>query len=380
MQAAIEFGGHADHSVLRAFMDGTKFVGVRVFRSDRSLVFESWTGIPDSLVAAAKLLEHPWPQKGKSHRQWVDVADEKLIQIVLPLHGANGAVVGFVEGISRLNSDALREQRSQVLVGAWSASLAVLLAVVLLYPVMAALLNHSGNLSRQLLDANLSLLRALGNAIAKRDSDTDAHNYRVTCYAVGLAEALAMPPGDIADLVVGAFLHDVGKIGIPDRVLKKTGKLDDGEFMVMKSHVTQGSEIVKDNVWLSGAGKVIRHHHERFDGTGYPDQLHGEAIPLGARVFAVVDVFDALTSIRPYKPAMPLPEALSILEKSAGSHFDPTVVATFLPIADSLYAKTYCASETQLKQAMQAMFQKYFDSQAALWNCPRYSGHGVLLN
>lgn len=117
---------------------------------------------------------------------------------------------------------------------------------------------------------------------------------------------MGLPKHDISDLVAGAFLHDVGKIGIPGSTLLKPGKLTDDEFLVMKTHALLGIEIVADNRWLEGAAPTIRHHHEHFDGAGYPDRLRGDAIPRVARIFAVVDVFDALTSERPYKKAMTL--------------------------------------------------------------------------
>jgi HD-GYP domain-containing protein (c-di-GMP phosphodiesterase class II) len=243
--------------------------------------------------------------------------------------------------------------------------MSVLITAILLYPLLLAMLQRSAGLSRRLLDSNLSLMRSLGNAIAKRDSDTDAHNYRVTLYAVALAEAMELPRREIADLVAGAFLHDVGKIGIPDSILLKPGKLTDDEFRVMKTHPLLGIEIVADNQWLVGASSTIRHHHERFDGRGYPDGLAGDAIPRIARIFAVVDVFDALTSERPYKRAMGLAETFAIIESGSGGHFDPAVVASFKRIASTLYNRMACACEHDLRQAMREVLGRYFNTQTA---------------
>jgi HD-GYP domain-containing protein (c-di-GMP phosphodiesterase class II) len=366
MQMALESGDRSDHEALRALLDNRRFIGLRIFRADRSLIFEGWSDIHGPIVRIAESLKHPWPGQGGAYRRWIDTSDGKLIQVVLPLRRENGAVIGFVEAISLLDREELRAQRNRVLGGAWGASLSVLVTVLLLYPLMVAMLNRSNRLSRQLLDSNLSLVRSLGNAIAKRDSGTDEHNYRVTCYAVELAEALDMAKGEIAELVVGAFLHDVGKIGIPDRILLKPGKLSDEEFLLMQTHVEQGIEIVEGNIWLSGATKTIRHHHERFDGTGYPDRLRGEDIPLAARVFAVVDVFDALTSTRPYKQAIPLPDAVAMLDRGTGTHFDPKVIEAFRPVAQSLYTKIYCASSSELRAMLQSMLRKYFGSHVPL--------------
>ena len=129
----------------------------------------------------------------------------------------------------------------------------------------------------------------------------------------------------------------------------------------MKTHALLGIEIVEDNPWLKGAALTIRHHHERYDGTGYPDRLSGTEIPLNARVFAVVDVFDALTSERPYKKPMPLSDALNIIREDSGQHFDPAMVDAFHVIGPGLYAQTASASETELRQRLgKALFQ-YFN-------------------
>lgn len=264
-----------EHGALRLLLDRTRFVGIRVFSPDRRLIYEIWEDIPVALVNAARSRQHDWPGRGKSHQNWIKVSGERLIQVVLPLSGKDGTLAGYLEGVSRLDKQTVQAQREQIRNGALTATVSVLITALLLYPLLLAMLRRSTGLSRHLLDANLSLMHSLGNAIAKRDSDTDAHNYRVTSYAVALAEAMALPKQEISDLVVGAFLHDVGKIGIPDRILLKPGKLTVEEFEVMKTHALLGVEIVADNPWLEGAALTIRHHHERFDGTGYPDGLQG---------------------------------------------------------------------------------------------------------
>lgn len=364
MQLAISAGSSADHGNLNRLLDRNRFIGIRIFGKDRRLIFESWEDVPGVLIEAAKSIQHEWPERGRSHTSWIEASDERLIQVVLPLSGADGALAGYLEGVNRLDRKALETQRVQIRSGAISAAVSVLITVILLYPLLLAMLQRAAGLSHRLLDSNLSLMRSLGNAITKRDSDTDAHNYRVTSYAVALAEAMELPRREIADLVAGAFLHDVGKIGIPDSILLKPGKLTDDEFRIMKTHVLLGIEIVADNQWLAGASSTIRHHHERFDGKGYPDGLAGESIPRIARIFAVVDVFDALTSERPYKKPMGLVEALAIIESDSGRHFDPTVVASFSKIATNLYDRMVCASEQNLRQEMREILGRYFNTQS----------------
>ena len=364
MQLAISAGSSTDHGDLNRLLDRTRFIGIRIFGKDKRLIYESWEDVPGVLIEAAKSKQHEWPVRGRSHTSWIEASDERLIQVVLPLSGADGELAGYLEGVNRRDSKTLETQRVQIRSGALTAAISVLLTAILLYPLLLAMLQRSAGLSRRLLDSNLSLMRSLGNAIAKRDSDTDAHNYRVTLYAVALAEAMELPRREIADLVAGAFLHDVGKIGIPDSILLKPGKLTDDEFRIMKTHALLGIEIVADNPWLAGAALTIRHHHERFDGNGYPDGLHGKAIPQLARVFAVVDVFDALTSERPYKNAMVLADAISILERDANLHFDPEVVAAFKRIVSDLYGVTYQAESTELRKRMRELLIRYFRTEA----------------
>jgi HD-GYP domain-containing protein (c-di-GMP phosphodiesterase class II) len=356
------------HGALNRLLDRSRFVGIRVFGADRGLIYESWADVSESIVDSVRSGQHrhDWPGRGQSHRNWIEIDGQRLIQVVLPLFEKDGRLSGYLEGVSRVDEKTLREQREQIRNGTLSAVAVVLLTALLLYPLLLAMLRRSAELSGRLLDSNLSLMNSLGNAIAKRDSDTNAHNYRVTYYAVALAEAMGMAKQDISDLVAGAFLHDVGKIGISDRILLKPGKLSAEEFEIMKTHALLGVEIVEDNPWLKGAALTIRHHHERFDGTGYPTGLRGNAIPLNARVFAVVDVFDALTSERPYKKPMALAEALSILERDSGQHFDPEVVLAFKAIGPNLYEKAFRAGNTELRQRMREALSRYFQTGVAL--------------
>jgi HD-GYP domain-containing protein (c-di-GMP phosphodiesterase class II) len=248
-----------------------------------------------------------------------------------------------------------------------------LFATVLLYPVLMSLTRRSLSLSSTLLESNLELIGTLGSAIAKRDSDTDSHNYRVTLYATRLAEVLKLPPMEIRELVVGAFLHDIGKIGIPDAILLKPDRLTEEEFVIMKQHVVLGQQIVANNQWLKKAQSVIGGHHEKFDGTGYPNGLRGIGIPLAARIFAVVDVFDALTSERPYKKAFSLDEAKRIIRDGCGKHFDPDIADTFLKHADRLFDEVGTAVHDDLVTQLRAITVCYFEQPESA-NHPRREG------
>ena len=184
--------------------------------------------------------------------------------------------------------------------------------------------------------------------IASRDAESSAHNYRVTLYALSLAHEAGLPESAMNGLIAGSFLHDIGKITVSDAILRKPQRLSESEVGEMRLHVRRGVDLVKRSRWLAEAREIIEFHHERFDGSGYPRGVGGERIPLAARIFAIAEVFDALTSVRPYKSAASLEDALEIITREAGRHFDPRLVADFLVIAadvlgsGSMPQKTCC--------------------------------------
>jgi HD-GYP domain-containing protein (c-di-GMP phosphodiesterase class II) len=175
---------------------------------------------------------------------------------------------------------------------------------------------------------------ALTEAIESRDPYTGDHCRRLAEYAGIMAGKLALPPKEIEVVRLGAALHDMGKIVVPDSILKKPGKLTPEEYTIIKQHCYSGGQICKRVGFLMNAYPVVYHHHERWDGKGYPDGLSGERIPLGARIVSVVDAYDAMTSDRPYRSAMPLEEAAAILKDGAGRQWDPRVVRTLLDSAE----------------------------------------------
>jgi len=199
-------------------------------------------------------------------------------------------------------------------------------------------IGHVLDLERAVQDTRATLeggLLGLGAALEARDLETGGHTRRVVEQATRLGKALDLPPGQLEDLRQGAYLHDIGKLVIPDAILLKPGKLTPDEWEVMKRHACRGADIARTIPTLTaGAINVIRHHHERWDGTGYPDALSQRDISLPARIFAVCDVYDALTSDRPYKQAWPATEAKMEIARQAGRQFDPQVVHAFLELEE----------------------------------------------
>ncbi len=177
---------------------------------------------------------------------------------------------------------------------------------------------------------------SLAQVVELRDQYTGDHTRRVTDYSLMLARKLEMSPGEIYHIQIGTPLHDIGKIGIDDSILRKPGRLTSDEFEVMKMHTIKGAVILQTMTNLSPMIPIVRHHHERWDGQGYPDGLAKDRIPKIARVVAVADAFDAMTSNRPYRQALPVEQAFEEIRKGAGRHFDPICVEAFLSLRSEI--------------------------------------------
>jgi len=190
----------------------------------------------------------------------------------------------------------------------------------------------------ELRQTRLQIVQRLGLAAEYKDNETGLHVIRMSHYTHLLARAAGLGEVEADDLLNAAPMHDVGKIGIPDAILQKNGKLDEAEWQVMRQHAQIGAEIIGEHEsgLLRMARSIALTHHEKWDGSGYPNGLAGEAIPLEGRIVAIADVFDALTSVRPYKPAWPVEEALEFLRRESGRHFDPQLVELFLGILPAI--------------------------------------------
>jgi putative nucleotidyltransferase with HDIG domain len=180
-------------------------------------------------------------------------------------------------------------------------------------------------------------LESLGDALDLKDRETEGHAKRVTAFTIAIAKAMGLPRDQINTIARGAFLHDIGKMSIPDKILNKPGKLNPDEFNIMKQHAHLGYQMVKRIPFLAEAAEIVYSHQERYDGTGYPRQLKGKEIPLGARIFSVADTLDAITSNRIYRPAKSLREAQDTIRAGAGTQFDPDVARVFLEMPDNIW-------------------------------------------
>ncbi|HWF04048.1 MAG TPA: HD domain-containing phosphohydrolase [Candidatus Angelobacter sp.] len=180
-------------------------------------------------------------------------------------------------------------------------------------------------------------LEALGDALDLKDAETEGHSKRVTAFTIAIARAMGLSGEKIRVIARGAFLHDIGKMAIPDAILRKPGALTEAETEIMREHCFQGYQMLKKIPFLSEASEIVYSHQERFDGTGYPRGLSGHDIPMGARIFSIADTLDAITSDRPYRAAQSIQVAREEVERFAGRQFDPEVVRVFMEMPDTIW-------------------------------------------
>ncbi len=193
-------------------------------------------------------------------------------------------------------------------------------------------------------------LEALGDALDLKDAETEGHSKRVTAFTIAIARAMELPQERVRIIARGAFLHDIGKMAIPDKILSKPGRLDAEEQATMREHAYLGYQIVRKIPFLQEAAEIVYSHQERYDGSGYPRGLRGDQIPLGARIFAVADTFDAMTSDRPYRAAQSIASGRREIERNSGKQFDPEVVKVFLGLPERIWQELRTEIEAQSTQ------------------------------
>lgn len=345
-------------NMVEEFIQG-RFVIAEVYGPQQIHLAEAIRGGSRSVDEVLGLRAHRFPLDEVLHYEKFYVEGDLYIQLLVPLV-TDGKTHGYFEGVYKVTQAQIDEITRAIYRVLAVVLLAMLATFVILYPTILLLTRKLIKLNNDLFKTNVELMEVMGSAIAKRDRVTDIHNYRVTLYALALAEAVYVPQERMKDLIAGAFLHDVGKIGIEDNILHKSSKLNEEEFLRMKEHVRIGAGIVSKAEWLSGAQEIIEFHHERYDGSGYLQGLKGEDIPEIVRVFAIADVFDALSSSRPYKSAKPLEEVIAMMEQESGKHFDPNMLEVFIPLLPMLHNRIGHAPRVQLVGALEKAVRKYF--------------------
>jgi len=207
-------------------------------------------------------------------------------------------------------------------------------------------------MEEQALTLRTSLICAFNQLLDLKDLNTGVHSTRLAEWALHVAGELGLDESSLSDLEVAALLHDIGKIGIPDAILHKPGKLSDEEYSLMKKHPEYGWAVMRNVPGMERASLMILHHHESYDGKGYPAGLRCGEIPIGSRIVSVIDAFDAMVSSRPYRAGMPYAEAERRLLAASGTQFDPGVVERFLPLAREEMSSVFAAAGTSVSAAL----------------------------
>lgn len=201
-------------------------------------------------------------------------------------------------------------------------------------------------------DLRSALICSFNQLLDLRDLNTGVHSTRLAEWALRVARQLEVPESCMPDLEVGALLHDIGKVGVPDNILNKPARLTEEEFAFVKRHPEFGWTVLRNLPGFARASLFVLHHHENFDGTGYPARLKGSEIPIGSRIVSVIDAFDAMVSSRPYRQGLPFEEAARRLTEASGTQFDPAVVQTFLPFAQADMENVFAAAGTTVAAAL----------------------------
>lgn len=360
------------NEVLHRELKPGNFVLIEIYTSDKREVAAAALPGMDLLDQEVAMHSKKHLQQGQINFRNFSFEDQHYVQVFTPLDQSNGKNIGFFEGVYKVPQEQWEQIMSRVNSAALFVIIAVFATVALLYPIILSLIRELVTYSTGLAEANIGMLVAMGAAIAKRDNDTDAHNFRVTILAVMLAEKIGLPADQMRILIVGSFLHDVGKIAIPDAILMKPGPLNEEERKIIQTHVTHGLDVIQEHTWLAQALQVVHEHHERVDGTGYPQGLVGTQISLVARIFALADVFDALASHRPYKDPYSLDQCIEILEEGRGTHFDADLVDPFIQVATQFMDTIELEDITPLRGMLTSYINTYFQ---VSFNCDRCSTH-----
>jgi len=339
------------------------FIVIELYNKEKKLVAEAVRQGSEQIELEMDKYRHEALMQDDVNYRKIYINRQLFIMVMVPLKIDDSVTGGYFEGVYEVDDAVMKDIKDRVIWSVCQVIAVIFITALVLYPIIISLNRELIKRSEELYRANLGMLEILGNAIAKRDSDTNTHNYRVTIYAIRLAEALGLGREEMKGLIKGAFLHDLGKIAISDNILHKPAGLTPEEMEVMKTHVQHGVEIISDYRWLGDALDVVSCHHEKYDGGGFLKGMHGENIPLPARIFAVCDVFDALTSRRPYKEPFSYERSLEMIMQLRGNHFDPRIVDAFSRIVEKLYAEICDANEDFLKNMMKQLIDRYFEVQ-----------------
>ncbi len=351
------------NKISRNIIYNLNFIHVTVFSTDREVLTsidrDGYSGLYRELWITKTLEKLNFPDSHRLIYRLQNYDKNVFLQILYPVYSGD-KLIGYLGGVSRVDKRIVKDFEDNLISTLLTVIFSVFALSIIIFPIIKTSYNKIEENRFELIKTNIHTLMTLGDAIALRDSDTNDHNYRVTFYSIRLAEEMGLKKYTVRSVIKGALLHDIGKIGISDTILLKDGPLNYEEYETMKDHVILGASLVADSPWLENGLDVIRYHHEKFDGTGYIRGLAGEDIPITARIFSIADVFDALTSKRPYKEPLGVIKTIKIMNQGSGLHFDPKILDVFIRNAEKMYNEAYNLSTDILREKIKSLTDKYF--------------------
>ena len=338
----------------------TSFLDVTLLTPAKEVFFEFHrAGMAEPLTASGEAGSRA-VYGDEADGSWTFIGKDIVLDTIIPVKsGADGMLSGYIEGRYLSGQADTRAIAMDILRSCLFGGGGVLLCALLMYPALVLLNNRLINNSADLNRTNNFLLKNLGSALAKSDVGAIDHNYRVLIYGVRLAEKLKLNRTQIRSFIKGAFLHDIGMLDVDRETLMKPGPLSGKERKRMQEHVKRGVTLIKPYRWLKDIRNLIRSHHEKYDGSGYPAGLSHDKIALEARIFAIVDAFDAMTSKRPYREANDLGSVIETLELESGAHFDPVLLAPFIEMAPQLIEIVGKLDGPALERELNGVLKKY---------------------
>lgn len=290
---------------------------------------------------------------------WI-IANKRIYnKVAIPIFDSGEDLAGYLTGIYLVSLKDTQMILKRFMLSFIICIAGISLCALLCYLGFLFMNNHLIRSVGELNRTNVFLIRKLGTALAKSNSQEQDHSSRVLLYAMKLAEKVKLPSEQKRTLIHGVFLHDIGMLPISPTTLHKEEELEKEELKQVDQHPKEGAALIRKFRWLRNAEKVVRYHHEKYDGTGYPDGVKHEKIPMVARIFSIADTFDALTSQRPYRDPLPLEESLATLEQETGLQFDPVLLSAFLDIAPHLHETIASRTSKELDKEVDKLLKKY---------------------
>mgnify|MGYP000638352682 CR=1 FL=1 len=295
----------------------------------------------------------------QANGDWIITNKRIYSKVMVPIYDSGEDLAGYMTGIYLVSLKETQQIINRFILSGIICIVAISLCALLCYFGFLFMNNHLIRSIAELNRTNTFLIKKLGTALAKSNSQDAEQSFRVLLYSMKLAEKVKLPLEQRRTLIHGVFLHDIGMLPISPATLQKEDELEKEEMKQLDQHPKDGAALIRKFRWLREAEKVVRYHHENYDGNGYPDGAKHEKIPIVARIFSIADTFDALTSSRPYREPLSLEESLATMEQETGLQFDPVLLSAFLDMAPHLHETIASRTAKELEKEADKLLKKY---------------------